>query len=149
MKTAKDYSGAKSLYFKPELKLCPNCNKPLKRSHIAWRKYIITLNGTFHVTSIAYKCSNTLCPQPQAAYHSKEAEMLSIKHYQFSIDVIAKSRTPKIQRTPNNPPDQANPQETIQAPDQPIRSRPTAPSILSAHHRKQTTRHIIYAANLG
>lgn len=90
MKTAKDYSRAKSLYFKPELKLCPNCNKPLTRSHSAWRKYIITLNGIFHVTSIAYQCSNTACPQPQARYHSQEAEMLSIKHYQFSIDVIAK-----------------------------------------------------------
>ena len=90
MKTAKNYSGAKSLYFKPEIKLCPNCNKPLKRSHIAWCKHIITLNGVFHVTSIAYKCSHNLCPQPQAIYHSTEAEMLSIKHYQFSIDVIAK-----------------------------------------------------------
>ena len=90
MKTAKDYSGAKTLYFKPELKLCPNCNKQLKRSHIAWRKHIFTLNSVYHVTSLAYKCSNSLCPQPQAVYHSQEAEMLSIKHYQFSLDVIAK-----------------------------------------------------------
>jgi|SRR5208282_2707465 len=90
MKTAKDYSGAKTLCFKPEIKLCPNCNKPLKRSHIAWRKYIITLNSIYHVTSTAYKCSNTDCPQPQAVYRSQEAEMLSIKHYQFGLDVIAK-----------------------------------------------------------
>src|SRR5208282_263904 len=90
MKTAKDYSGAKTLCFKPEIKLCPNCNKPLKRSHIAWRKYIITLNSIYHVTSTAYKCSNTDCPQPQAIYRSQEAEMLSIKHYQFGLDVIAK-----------------------------------------------------------
>lgn len=90
MKTAKDYSGAKILYFKPELKLCPNCNKPLQRSHVAWSKHIIILTGVFHVTSLAYKCSNTTCPQPQTIHRSIEAEMLSIKHYQFSLDVIAK-----------------------------------------------------------
>src|SRR5208337_2139092 len=84
MKTAKDYSGAKTLCFKPEIKLCPNCNKPLKRSHIAWRKYIITLNSIYHVTSTAYKCSNTDCPQPQAIYRSQEAEMLSIKQSEIS-----------------------------------------------------------------
>jgi hypothetical protein len=90
VKTAKDYSGAKTLYFKPELKLCPNCNKPLKRSHVAWHKHIIALKGINNVTSLAYKCGNTACPQPQAVYRSIEAEMLSIKHYQFSLDVIAK-----------------------------------------------------------
>lgn len=91
VKTAKDYSGAKSVYFQPELKLCPHCNTSLQRSHVAWRKHIITLNGIFHVTSLAYKCSNTTCPQPQTSYRSTEAEMLSLKHYQFSLDVIAKT----------------------------------------------------------
>ena len=90
MKRAKDYSGAKTVYFKPEIKLCPNCNRPLKRSHIAWRKHIITLSSVYYVTSLAYKCGNSQCPRPQAIYRSQEAEMLSIKHYQFSIDVIAK-----------------------------------------------------------
>ena len=91
MKKAKDYSGAKTLYFKPELKLCPNCDKPLHRSHVAWRKNIITLNGIFHVTSLAYKCSNTDCLHPETIYCSIEAETLSIKHYQFSLDGIAKT----------------------------------------------------------
>jgi len=90
MKTAKDYSRAKTLYYKPELKLCPNCQTPLQRSHVTWRKHVIALNGIHHVTSLAYKCSNINCPHPEAVYRSMQAEMLSIKHYQFSLDVIAK-----------------------------------------------------------
>lgn len=90
MKKAKDYSGAKKVYFKPEINLCPHCSKPLKRSHVAWQKYVIALKGIFHVTSHAYRCTNNACPQPQLTYRSAEAEMLSLKHYQFSLDVIAK-----------------------------------------------------------
>jgi hypothetical protein len=90
VKTAKDYSGAKTVYFKPEIKLCPHCNAPLKRSHVAWQKHILTLKTIFDATSYAYRCSNKTCPQPQTIYRSMEAEMLSLKYYQFSLDVIAK-----------------------------------------------------------
>jgi hypothetical protein len=90
MKKAKDYSRAKTVYFKPELKLCQHCHQPLKRSHIAWRKTIFTLKETLHITSYAYRCTNKDCPKPQEIYRSAEAQMLCLKYYQFSIDVIAK-----------------------------------------------------------
>jgi hypothetical protein len=90
MKKAKDYSRAKTLYFNPEIKLCPHCHSPLKRSHISWQKYIFTVKGTFYVTSFAHHCINKACPKPQTIYRSSEAEMLSLKYYQFSLDVIAK-----------------------------------------------------------
>ena len=90
MKTAKDYSKAKQVYFSPEINLCPHCSQPLKRSYIAWQKNLFTLKGTFHVTSYAYHCTNKTCPKPQQIYRSAEAEMLSLKYYQFSLDVIAK-----------------------------------------------------------
>jgi hypothetical protein len=90
MKTAKDYSKAKQVYFSPEIKLCPHCHQLLKRSHIAWRKTIFTLKETLHITSYAYHCINKTCPKPRETYRSAEAEMLSLKYYQFSLDVIAK-----------------------------------------------------------
>lgn len=90
MKTAKDYSRAKQVYFKPEIKHCPHCKKPLKRSHIAWRKNVFTLKETLHVTTYAYRCTNKTCLKTNETYRSAEAEMLSLKYYQFSIDVIAK-----------------------------------------------------------
>lgn len=90
MKTAKDYSRAKTVYFSPEIKLCPHCHQPIRRSHISWQKYIFTLKGTLHATSYAYHCINKICPKPQEIYRSIEAQLLSLKFYQFSIDVIAK-----------------------------------------------------------
>jgi hypothetical protein len=90
MKKAKDYSRAKQVYFSPEINMCPHCNQPLKKSHIAWKKNLFTLKDTVHVTSYAYHCINKTCPKPKETYHSTEAEMLSLKYYQFSLDVIAK-----------------------------------------------------------
>jgi len=90
VKTAKDYSRAKTVYFSPEIKLCPHCHEPLKRSHISWQKYIFTLKSTLHATSYAYRCTNKTCPKPKEIYRSTEAEMHSLKYYQFSLDVIAK-----------------------------------------------------------
>lgn len=90
MKKTKDYSRAKQVYFNPEIKLCPHCNQPLKKSHIAWKKYLFTLKETYHVTSYTYHCTNKTCPKPKEIYRSAEAEMLSLKFYQFSLDVIAK-----------------------------------------------------------
>jgi hypothetical protein len=89
MKTAKDYSKAKQVYFSPEIKLCPSCQQPLKRSHIAWRKNVLTLKETLKITSYAYRCKNKQC-QNQTTYRSAEAEMICLKYYQFSIDIIAK-----------------------------------------------------------
>ena len=90
MKTAKDYSQAKTLIYKPENKHCPHCESKLKRSHTAWRKHIITLRGTLLVTSYAYRCPNASCPEPGALYRSTEAEALSLKYYQYGLDVVAK-----------------------------------------------------------
>ncbi len=90
MKTAKDYSRAKTLIYKPEIKLCPHCGTTLRRSHTAWRKHIITLRENLHVTSYAYRCPNKTCPKPEALYRSMEAEALSLKYYQYGLDVVAK-----------------------------------------------------------
>lgn len=90
MKTAKDYSRAEKQIYRPENKTCPNCGAELKRSHTAWRKNIITLRGTLQVTSYAYRCPNSRCPNPGTVYRSAEAETLSIKYYQYGLDVIAK-----------------------------------------------------------
>ena len=90
MKKRKNYSRAKQLFFKPEINLCPHCNHQLKKSHITWHKNIFTLKQTLHVTSYAYKCKNKNCPNPKQTYKSTEAEMFSLKYYQYGIDIITK-----------------------------------------------------------
>jgi hypothetical protein len=89
VKKRKNYSRAKQLSFKPEINLCPYCKKQLKQSHIAWQKNIFTLKQTLHVTSYAYKCKNKTCQNTQT-YRSTEAELLSLKYYQYGIDIITK-----------------------------------------------------------
>lgn len=90
MKTAKDYHEAKRVHFKPELRHCPFCGHRLRRSHTAWRKHLITLKGTFYATSQTYKCPNQDCTHSEILYRSSEAETLSLKYYQFSLEIIAK-----------------------------------------------------------
>jgi hypothetical protein len=90
VKKRKNYSRAKQLYFKPEINLCPHCNHQLKKSHIAWQKNIFTLKQTLHVTSYAYKYKNKNCQNPKQTYKSTEAKMLSLKYYQYGIDIITK-----------------------------------------------------------
>jgi len=88
MKTKRDYGGEKRHYFKPELDRCPHCGDRLRRSHVAWKKHIITLKGILYGVSYAYMCPNHICPYPDARYQSAEAEGLSLKYYQVGIDVI-------------------------------------------------------------
>jgi hypothetical protein len=90
VKKHKNYSRATKLYFKPEIKLCPNCKTPLKRNHTASRKNIFTLKQTLHITSYAYKCKNPDCPNPKQTYRSLKTEKIALKYYQFGLDIIVK-----------------------------------------------------------
>lgn len=88
MKTAKDYTNVPTIYYKPEMMKCPECESELKRSHRVWNKYIIQLSGTIYAVSMGYRCPNADCPM-NIVYKSALAESLSLKYYSFGIDVIA------------------------------------------------------------
>jgi hypothetical protein len=74
--------------YRPEQRLCPSCHTLLKRSHILWRKHLISLTGSVWVTSWGYKCPNPDCPELQVIYRSTEAEALHLKKRQFSRELI-------------------------------------------------------------
>jgi hypothetical protein len=78
----------RKVYFRPEFKNCPHCEKKLVRSHTAWEKNINTLNEVIHAWSMAYKCKNSECPKVGVSYKSAEAEMLSMKHSSYGYDVL-------------------------------------------------------------
>lgn len=88
MKIAKDYSNVLTIYYKPEMMNCPECESKLQRSHRVWNKYIIQLTGTIYAISMGYKCPNGDCPM-DLVYKSAAAESLSLKYHSFGIDVIA------------------------------------------------------------
>jgi len=73
---------------RPGQKRCPHCQWKLKRWYTLWSKYLSTLGGRFHVFSQGYRCPNLDCLEPQAVYHSTEAETLSVPECSYGIDVI-------------------------------------------------------------
>lgn len=89
MKTAKIYQELPKIYYRPEFDLCLECGAPLKRSHTAWQKTIISLEGTARVYNQAYRCREwELCGQPERVYRSAYADGLSIPYYTYGLDVI-------------------------------------------------------------
>lgn len=89
MKVSKDYSNVSTVYYRPEMQNCLECESRLERSHRVWNKYIIQLTGTIYAVSMGYRCPNDDCSL-DVVYRSKEAESLSLKYYSFGMDVIAK-----------------------------------------------------------
>jgi hypothetical protein len=61
MKVAKDYSNVSTVYYRPEIGNCLECNSRLERSHRVWNEYIIQLTGTIYAVSMGYRCPNDDC----------------------------------------------------------------------------------------
>jgi hypothetical protein len=89
MKTSKNYDHLPIYYYRPEFDRCLDCGAPLKRSHTAWQKTIISLQGTARVYNQAYRCRDRdLCSQPELVYRSAYADGLSLAYYSYGLDVI-------------------------------------------------------------
>jgi hypothetical protein len=88
MRKAKDNQHVRKLYYRPAITTCPHCGAPLRRRWTLWDKYVLTLNGRFHVFSQGYSCSCKRCRGSRAIYLSVEAEQLSPKGSSFGYDLI-------------------------------------------------------------
>jgi hypothetical protein len=78
-----------NVWFKLEITSCSYCSSKLRRSHTAWNKNMVTLDGTIHAWSVAYACENPDCLHAGVGYKSAEAEMLGMKHASYGYDVLA------------------------------------------------------------
>lgn len=76
-------------YFRPEFEHCLHCGAKLRRSHVAWKKNISTLQGVIQAWSMAYVCSNAGCNYRDTYYKSAEADSLAMKHTSYGFDVLA------------------------------------------------------------
>jgi hypothetical protein len=88
MRKAKDNKNVAKRYYRPTMTTCPECGAPLRRRCTVWSKYLITLEGRFHVFSLGYSCSRRRCRQARVIYRSAEAEQLSPKGSSFGYDLI-------------------------------------------------------------
>ena len=85
LKTARDYSGYRNEYFRPEIAHCLSCGSVISRHHIAWRKHLQTMKGNIYATSYAYSCTSGGC---RKTYRSLEADLMSLPFRTYSVDVI-------------------------------------------------------------
>ena len=74
---------------RPEFDHCLACGSALERSHTAWNKTIIRLDGTVRVFNQAYRCCDREnCSHPKRVYQSGYADGLSLSYYSYGLDVI-------------------------------------------------------------
>ena len=88
MRKAKDNLNLPKRYYRPTITTCPQCGAPLRRHCRLWTKYLVTLNGRRHVSSLGYSCSRVRCRHASLIHRSLEAEQLSPKGSSFGFDVI-------------------------------------------------------------
>ena len=90
MRTAKDFGDIPSYHHYPEMKHCLYCDGKLERSHPVWSKTIIVFGEIAQVTNWGYRCVNrkTSCPKPEHVYRSATADGLTLKGYNYGLDVI-------------------------------------------------------------
>lgn len=74
--------------YRPAQRSCPSCQSTLKRSHILWRKRLLTLTGPVQVISWGYRCPKATCASAAVVYRSAAAEGLHLRKHQFSREVI-------------------------------------------------------------
>jgi transposase len=93
MKRPREFGPLPHVRYRPELPTCPHCGAPLAYSHPVWAKPVQFLDGTEHLTSLGYRCSNPACPFPRAVYRSAEAEARQVKESGYGLDVVARIGT--------------------------------------------------------
>ena len=74
--------------YRPTQRSGASCQSTLERSHILWRKRLITLCGPVQVISWGYRCPNAACAGAAVVYRSDTAEGLHLRKHQFSCEVI-------------------------------------------------------------
>jgi len=91
MRTAKEYTNYKKIYFKPDVDCCPICSSKLKFDHWVIDKYVNTLDGVLRVKSDAKICSNDKCVQENGKikYRASNVHQYALPRSSFGLDLIA------------------------------------------------------------
>lgn len=76
--------------YNPEIEACPHCGERLRaRPYYEWRKTVQHLTGTVVVVSHARVCGNPRCAYEGQGYKSAAAQMVTLPHCTYGLDVIA------------------------------------------------------------
>jgi hypothetical protein len=91
MRTAKEYTDYKKVYFKPDVECCPICLSKLQFDHWVIDKYVNTLDGVLRVKSDAKVCSDDECKKENGKinYRSSTVHQYPLPRSSFGLDLIA------------------------------------------------------------
>src|SRR5712691_6831537 len=75
-------------YFRPEVTVCPSCQKRLRRYATLSERSVITLDGPLKLIHRGYRCPNEACASHRRSYRSAAADALALPGFTFGVDIV-------------------------------------------------------------
>jgi hypothetical protein len=87
-KQARVYGQVSRRYFRPEITMCPTCQRGLQRYATLSERMVITLDGPLKLIHRGYRCPNEQCATHQRSYRSALADALALPGFTFGLDIV-------------------------------------------------------------
>src|SRR5438094_1875663 len=88
MKQAKTYENVTKRFYRPEIRKCLECQKPIKRVVTLSQRTVVTLHEVIKVVHGGYRCKNPKCPAQGRTYRSAEADALALPGFTYGLDIV-------------------------------------------------------------
>lgn len=88
MKHAKTYKDVTKRFYRPEIRKCLECQKPIKRVVTLSQRTVVTLHEVIKVIHGGYRCRNPKCSAQGRTYRSAEADALALPGFTFGLDIV-------------------------------------------------------------
>src|SRR5256885_5591693 len=88
MKHAKTYENVIKRFYRPEIRRCIECQKPIKRAVTLSQRTVVTLDGVIKVVHGGYRCKNPKCSAKSRTYRSAAADALALPGFTFGLDIV-------------------------------------------------------------
>ena len=88
MKQAKTYENVTKRFYRPEIRKCLECQKPIKRVVTLSQRTVVTFHEVIKVIHGGYRCRNPKCPAQGRTYRSAEADALALPGFTFGLDIV-------------------------------------------------------------
>ncbi len=88
MKCAKTYRNVIKRFYRPEIRKCLECQKPIKRAVTLSQRTVVTLDEVIKVVHGGYRCKNPKCSGKSRTYRSAEADALALPGFTFGLDIV-------------------------------------------------------------
>lgn len=87
-KQARVYGQVPRRYFRPEVMVCPTCQRHLRRYATLSERTVITLTGPVRLIHRGYRCPNEECATHRRSYRSAAADALALPGFTFGVDMV-------------------------------------------------------------